>query len=56
MYGGLLIGNIFEIYQDTNPLYVVLSVLFVMLIGFLTIGGRMIAVLRSNPAEVLKSE
>jgi len=56
MYGGLLIETIFQVYEALNPIYIVLSVLFVLLVGFLTIGGRMINVLRSNPAEVLKSE
>ena len=56
MFGNVLLGAIFEIHEKVNISYTILSVLFILLIGFLTVGGKMIGVLKRNPAEVLKSE
>ena len=47
---------IFGIHQDASIVSAFLSVLFVCLVGLLTIGGKLFFVLRTNPAETLKSE
>ncbi|MEL6924237.1 MAG: ABC transporter permease [Bacteroidota bacterium] len=52
----ILLDSIFTVYDGVSIPAVVLSVLFVIAVGVLTVGGRMWSVLRSNPAEVLKSE
>ncbi len=51
-----LTEQIFEVYNGINKLSVVLCVLGICLIGLLTIGGKIFGVLRTNPAETLKSE
>ena len=50
------LDTIFGIHQDASIVSAFLSVLFVCLICLLTIGGKLFAVLRTNPAETLRSE
>ena len=51
-----LIEAIFEVHQGVNTASVIFSVLGICLIGFSTIGGKIYKVLKTNPAETLKSE
>ncbi|MEM6321489.1 MAG: FtsX-like permease family protein [Bacteroidota bacterium] len=48
--------QIFEVTKGVSLLSIVISVLGLCTIGGLTIGSRLVGVLRTNPAETLKSE
>ena len=50
------LDTIFQIHQGASIASAFLSVLFVCLVGTLTIGGKLFFVLRTNPAETLKNE
>jgi len=50
------LDSIFGIYQDASIVSAFLSVLFVCLVGMLTIATKLFIVLRTNPAETLRSE
>ena len=50
------LDTIFGIYKDASIISALLSVLFVCLVGLLTIGGKLFAVLRTNPADTLRNE
>ena len=52
----LLLEQVFEIHQGVSIPTTLLAVGFVCLIGAVTIGGKLFGVLRTNPAETLKSE
>jgi len=51
-----LTEQIFEVYKGINNLSIILCVVGICLIGALTIGSKLLGVLRTNPAETLKSE
>jgi len=51
-----LTEQIFEVYKGVSNLSIILCVLGICLIGALTIGSKLFGVLRTNPAETLKSE
>ena len=51
-----LLEEIFQIHEGVSMTSTLLAVGFVCLIGALTIGGKLMGVLRTNPAETLKSE
>ena len=51
-----LLEQIFQVHQGVSIPTTLLAVGFVCLIGALTIGGKLFGVLRTNPAETLKSE
>lgn len=52
----ILMGSIFKVHIGVNTLSTILAVIGVCLVGAFTIGGKLISVLRTNPAETLKSE
>ena len=51
-----LLGQIFEVTSGLNVVSIILSVIGICLVGALTIGSKLVGVLRTNPAETLKSE
>jgi len=51
-----ILDEVFQIHQGVSVPAAVLAVGFVCVVGALTIGGKLIGVLRTNPAETLKSE
>lgn len=51
-----LLEQIFKIHQGVSIPTTLLAVGFVCLVGALTVGGKLLGVLRTNPAETLKSE
>jgi len=55
-FAGFLIDQIFKVTQGVSLISTILAVLAVCLVGGLTIGGKLLAVLQTNPAETLKSE
>jgi len=52
---GSLLGRIFEVTSGLNMVSIILAVIGVCLVGALTISGKLFSVLRTNPAETLKS-
>ena len=54
--GQFLLEEIFKIHEGVSIPAALLAVGFVCLVGALTIGGKLMGVLRTNPAETLKSE
>ena len=54
--GQFLLEEIFQVHEGVSITSTLLAVAFVCLIGALTIGGKLMGVLRTNPAETLKSE
>ena len=54
--GQFLLEEIFKIHEGVSIPAALSAVAFVCLIGALTIGGKLMGVLRTNPAETLKSE
>ena len=55
-FSNFLIDKLFSVYQGVNTNVIVLSVISIFIIGALTIGGKLFGVLRTNPADTLKSE
>lgn len=55
-FSDFLIDQLFEVTKGVSLMTTILSVLTICMIGGLTIGGKLLAVLRTNPAETLKSE
>jgi len=51
-----LIGVIFEVTSGVNIMNIILAVVGVCLVGAFTIGSKLFGVLRTNPANTLKSE
>ena len=55
-FANFLLEAIFQIHQGVSIPSTAIAVVVVCLVGLLTIGGKLFGVLRTNPAETLKSE
>lgn len=55
-FSDFLIDKLFAVYQGVSIHIIIVSVISIFIIGALTIGGKLFAILRTNPAETLKSE
>jgi len=55
-FSNFLIDKLFRVNQGVSTNAILLSVIGIFVIGALTIGTKLFHVLRTNPAETLKTE